>query len=104
VSTNRPAPARSPSPARRAAERRSALPLVYLRHLPAWVPPVVLVALLVAGLAVRGWGGTVALCAVAAFLSWLAFLSWPGRSGRGRIARSVVIACLLGLAALQATR
>jgi hypothetical protein len=104
VSTNRPAPPRSPSPARRAAERRSALPLVYLRHLPAWVPPVVLVALMVTGLAVRGWGGTVALCAVAAFLSWLAFLSWPALAGRARLGRAVSIACLLGLAAFQATR
>jgi hypothetical protein len=104
MSTNRPAPPRPGSAARRAAEQRSALPLVYLRHLPSWVPPVVLVALMVTGLAVRGWGGAVALCAVAAFLSWLAFLSWPALGSRGRLGRVVVSACLLGLAALQATR
>jgi uncharacterized membrane protein YdbT with pleckstrin-like domain len=104
VSTNRPAPPRSGSPARQAAEQRSALPLVYVRHLPPWLPPVVLAALMVAGLAVRGWGGAVALCAVAAFLAWLAYLSWPALGARGRVGRVVVTACLLGLAALQAAR
>jgi hypothetical protein len=104
VSTNQPAPPRPPSSARQAAERRSALPLVYLRHLPTWVLPVLLAAVLVAGLAVRGWGGAVALCVVAAFLGWLAFLSWPALAGRGRLGRAAVVAVLLVAAALQATR
>ncbi len=104
MSTNRPAPSRPPSDARRAAERRSAAPLVYLRQLPTWLPPVVLAVLMVTGLAVRGWGGAVALCAVAAFLGWLAYLSWPALAGRGRLGRAVVIAALLALAAFQATR
>jgi hypothetical protein len=104
VSTNRPAPPRAPSAARQAAERRSALPLIYLRHLPSWLPPVVLAALLVTGLAVRGWGGAVALCAVAAVLGWLAYLSWPSLAARGRLVRGVAIACLLALAAFQAMR
>ncbi len=109
MSSNRPASPRPPSPrkppaARRPAERRSAAPLIYLRQLPAWLPPTVLAALLVAGLAVRGWAGAVMLCAVAAFLGWLAFLSWPRLAGRGRLGRAVVIACLLGLAVLLATR
>jgi O-antigen ligase len=104
VSTKRPASPRGRPGARRAAEQRSALPLAYLRQLPRWVLPVVLVALMVTGLAVRGWGGAAALCVVAAFLSWLAFLSWPSLADRGRLGRAVVIAALLGLAALQATR
>jgi hypothetical protein len=83
---------------------RSAVPLVYLRGLPRWLLPVVLAALLVAGLAVRGWGGAVALCAVAGFLGWLAFLSWPGAAATGRAGRLAVIACLLALAAYQASR
>jgi hypothetical protein len=80
------------------------MPLVYLRHLPSWVPPVVLAALLVTGLVVRGWGGAVALCLVAAFLGWLAYLSWPALGGRGRAGRIAAVACLLALAAFQATR
>jgi hypothetical protein len=78
--------------------------LVYLRHLPRWVPPVVLAALLVAGLAVKGWGGAVALCVVAAFLAWLGYLSWPRLAGAGRFGRVAAVAILLGLAAFQATR
>jgi hypothetical protein len=103
VSTNRTAATR-PSSAREALRRRSALPLAYLRHLPAWLAPTVLAALLVTGLAVKGWPGTVALCAVAAFLGWLAFLSWPTLAGGGRLGRVVTIAALLAVAALQATR
>lgn len=85
-------------------EQRSALPLLYLRGLPRWAPPIVLAALLVTGLAVRGWGGAVALCAVAGFLGWLAFLSWPRAAGAGRAGRVAAIACVLALAAYQASR
>jgi hypothetical protein len=103
VSTNRSVPTQ-PSSGRQGLQRRSALPLAYLRHLPGWLVPTVLAALLVTGLAVKGWPGTVALCAVAAFLGWLAFLSWPTLAGRGRLGRVVTIAGLLAVAALQATR
>jgi hypothetical protein len=104
VSANRPASSRPPSARRQAAERRSAAPLLYLRQLPAWVPPAVLAAFLVAGLAVRGWAGAVLLCVAAAFLGWLAFLSWPGLAVRGRLGRAAAIVLILGLAAFQATR
>jgi hypothetical protein len=91
-------------PPRPAAQRLNAVPLVYLRQLPSWLPPLVLAALFVTGLAVRGWGGAVALGAVAAFLIWLAYLSWPGLGARGRLGRVLAIACVLGLAVFQATR
>jgi hypothetical protein len=80
------------------------MPLLYLRHLPAWVAPMVLAAVLVAGLAVRGWAGAIALCAVAAFLGWLAYLSWPRLAGPGRLGRVVAIVVLLAVAVLMATR
>jgi uncharacterized protein DUF6703 len=95
VSTNRP---------RRAIERRSAMALLYLRGLPRWIAPLVLAALLVAGLALRGWGGAVALCVVAVFLGWLAFLSWPRAAAAGRAGRLAALACVLALAAYQASR
>jgi hypothetical protein len=97
-------PDREPSPARRSAEQRSAAPLLYLRQLPSWLPPIVLAALLVAGLAVRGWVGAAALLVVAAFLSWLAFLSWPRLTALGRLGRAASVALLLALAVVQATR
>jgi hypothetical protein len=92
------------SGARQSVERRSAAPLAYLHQLPAILPPLVLAALLVTGLAARGWIGAAALCVVAAVLGWLAFLSWPGLTSRGRAGRAAAIACVLALGVLQATR
>jgi hypothetical protein len=117
VSTNRPSRGqRRPLPggetlytpgasgARRSVERRSAASLAYLHQLPALVPPLVLGAVLVTGLAVRGWIGAAALCVLAAVLGWLAFVSWPGLSGRGRAGRAAAVVCVLALAVLQGTR
>jgi len=92
------------SPARQAAERRSARPLLYLHQLPTWIAPLVMVALLVCGLAVKGPGGAVALCGVAAVLGWLATISWPRLSATGKLGRILGIALVLALAGLQATR
>jgi hypothetical protein len=92
------------SPARQAAERHSARPLLFLHQLPSWVPPIVLAVLLVVGLAVKGPGGAVALGAVAAILGWLAAVSWPRLSSGGRTGRVLVIAVVAVLSAYQATR
>jgi hypothetical protein len=92
------------SPARQATERRSAKPLMFLYQLPAWVAPLVLVVLLVAGLAAKGPAGAVALCGVAAVLGWLATLSWPQLSATGRLGRVLGVALVLALAGLQASR
>jgi hypothetical protein len=117
VTTNRPARQRvkplprgtslytpGASPVRQAAERRSARPLIYLHQLPAWVAPLVLAALLIAGLAVRGPAGAVALCGVALVLGWLAALSWPRLQLSGRAGRVLAVAVVLAMAGYQATR
>ena len=64
----------------------------------------VLAVLLVVGLAVRGPGGAVALCAVAAVAGWLASVSWPRLPSSGRAGRLLVIAIVVGAAAYQAIR
>jgi hypothetical protein len=92
------------SPVRQAAERRSAKPLLFLHQLPTWVAPLVLVVLLVAGLAMRGPAGAVALCGVAAVLGWLAALSWPRLSASGRLGRVLAVAVVLAVAGYQASR
>jgi hypothetical protein len=92
------------SPARRAAERRSAKPLLYLYQLPTWVAPLVLVVFLVAGLAMHGPAAAAALCVVAAVLAWLAALSWPRLSVGGRFARIIAVAAVLAIAGYQASR
>jgi hypothetical protein len=92
------------SDARRRIERASARPVVFLSQLPRWVVLVVAAGLLVTGLAVKGWIGAAALVLVAAFLSWLAALSWPATDRNGRLLRLAAVAGVLVLAGLQATR
>jgi Family of unknown function (DUF6703) len=92
------------SSTRRALERASARYVAYLHQLPRWLLPMVTAALLVLGLAARGWPGAIALVLVAAFLSWLAALSWPALPARSRLLRAATIACLLAVAAFQAVR
>ncbi|HEY5359454.1 MAG TPA: DUF6703 family protein [Streptosporangiaceae bacterium] len=116
MSTNRPAGRRRPpvrgqplytpdaSRARQSVERRSAAPLLFLRQLPVWLMPLVLVVLLIAGLAVHGIAGALALCGVALVLGWLALVSWPRLSPAGRLARILVLALVLVGAVIQATK
>ncbi|MEO3813806.1 DUF6703 family protein [Sphaerisporangium sp. B11E5] len=87
------------SEARRAVERRSATPLVYLYGLPRWVVPVVLVVLLLAGFAVPDWRGGVAVLPVLGFVVWLAYMSWPSLGRGGRLMRVALGVFLLLLAA-----
>jgi hypothetical protein len=92
------------SAARASAERRSAQPLLFLHQLPVWVAPIAAAVLLIAGLAVRGPVGAVALVLVAGALGWLASVSWPRLSAGGRFGRLLAVVAMLGLAAWQATR
>ena len=75
-----------------------------LHQLPVWLVPLVLAGLLVTGLAVPGWPGAVALVLVAAFLGWLAALSWPKVDRGGRLLRLAAVAGVLVVAIIQATR
>ncbi|GGS48171.1 hypothetical protein GCM10010156_03670 [Planobispora rosea] len=84
---------------RKRIERLSATPMVFLFQLPRWIVPVVLVILLLAGFAVPSfWGGLAALV-VAAFVGWLAYMSWPSLAAKGRILRVALLTFLLLLAA-----
>ncbi|WP_204020132.1 DUF6703 family protein [Sinosporangium siamense] len=83
---------------RAAVERRSAAPMVYLFQLPRWLPPVVLVVLLLVGLAAPSvWGG-LAVLPVLLFVTWLAYTSWPSLGARGRFLRVVLLTFLVLLA------
>jgi hypothetical protein len=95
---------RDASQARRRIEQASARPLVLLHQMPVWLPPVLVAALLVVGLAVPGPVGAVALLLVAGFLGWLAALSWPQTKGSGRLLRVAALGCVLAVAIIQATR
>ena len=92
------------SDSRRRIERSSARALVLLHQQPVWLPPGVVALLLVVGLAVPGWLGAVALILVAAFLGWLAALSWPRVDRGGRLLRLAAVTGVLVVAIIQATR
>jgi hypothetical protein len=89
------------SPTRASVEQRSATPLLWLHQLPTWLLPVLAVALLVAGLAVSGWGGAAALAGLAVVLGWLALLSWPRLSAHGRLLRMAAVAAVLVIAVVR---
>jgi hypothetical protein len=92
------------SRARQTTEQRSAVPLLFLRQLPPWLLPLVLVVLLIAGLALRGPVAAIALAGVALVLGWLALLSWPRLGAGGRLGRCVVVAAVLVVAVIQGLR
>jgi hypothetical protein len=62
----------------------------------------VLAALFILGLAVPGLIGAGALVLVAAFLGWLAAVSWPRLTPSGRLLRVAAIAGMLVIAGIQA--
>ena len=70
--------------------------------MPRWLPPVLAVSLLVAGLAIPSWGGAIALCGLAVLLGWLALVSWPRLPVQGRIMRIAGIAAVLIIAGIRA--
>jgi len=86
---------------RRAIERKSAAPLVFLFQLPRWLVPLVMVGLLLAGLVVADWRGGIAVLPVLGFVTWLAYLSWPSLRVTGRVLRVALIAFLVLLAATR---
>jgi hypothetical protein len=89
---------------REAAERRSRVPLAYLRQMPPWAIPVLSAALLVAGLAIKGPGGAAAIALLLVFLGWLAYVSWPRLDTAGRLLRVIILAGGVALAVWQALR
>lgn len=88
-------------PLRRAVERRSAVPLVWLHRAPRWVAPLLLGVLFVAGLLAPGLAGALCLLPVALFPAWLAYLAWPSLDARQRAPRVLVVAVIAVLAAAR---
>src|ERR1022692_1565019 len=89
---------------RRSLENASAKPIAFLHHMPAWLAPMVITGLFVAGAFAAGWIGAVALCLVAAFIAWLGRPSLAGVCPPGRLLRIAIIALLLVFALWQASR
>ena len=77
-------------------EKASVRPLLVLKSLPSWLVPVLLAAVMVAGLMIPSpWAGLLLLLP-AFFLLWLLLLSWPLLSTTGKLVRVLVILVLVG--------
>ena len=92
------------SETRRAVERFSARPLVFLTQLPRWVLLLIVLGLLISGFAVPGLIGAAPLLLVAILLGWLAYLSWPSINTSGRVLRVLALACMVAIVVWQARR
>ncbi len=86
---------------RRAIERRSAVPLVWLHNAPRWLLPATMALAFVGGLLLSGVAGAVLLVVLAAFFGWLAYLAWPNLRRGERTMRVLVVFTLFVLGLLQ---
>jgi hypothetical protein len=76
---------------RTSIEHASLPVLTRLSRLPKAVPFLVVLALLVAGILVHGWGWLL-LAVGALILAWFLFLTWPALSSAERLMRVAVLA------------
>ena len=110
-----PNPRRSGDPAKRAAasrqtasrprnamSARSRGALVRLAQLPPLVIPGLVLVLMLVGLAAPLAFALPALGLIALFVGWLAYLSWPILTMRGRLTRGLLIGIVLGSAVARA--
>ena len=88
------------SPLRRAIERRSTGPLTWLATRPRWVPLVLVLVLLLAGLLAPPVIGAVCVLVLVLGLLWLTYLAWPKLETSGRLIRLLVVV-LVGYVLVQ---
>lgn len=99
-----PAPKPQPGNSRESLERASIPVLTRLLALPRWIIVVAMGAFLFLGLIQTGnlaWLGGIFLLIVGGFLGWLLALSWPVLTPGRRATRLIVVAAVIGIAALK---
>jgi hypothetical protein len=85
-------------PVRTRIERRAAVVIVWLAHLPRLLPPLVVVLVFGGGLVLPGVVGAVLLLLTATVLGLLSYLAWPSVPARLRLARLVILAGVVAFA------
>jgi hypothetical protein len=86
----------------RTSVEKASLPLLTrLSRLPRAVPFLAVLALLVGGILIPGWGW-VLTALVALFLAWMLYLGWPRLTGVERLMRVAVILLAAAIAVTQA--
>ena len=86
----------------RTSVEKASLPLLTrLSRLPRAVPFLAVLALLVGGILIPGWGW-VLTALVALFLGWMLYLGWPRLTGVERLMRIAVVLLAAAIAVTQA--
>jgi uncharacterized protein DUF6703 len=91
-------PGASGSGARAMVSARSRGILLRLSQLPRLVVPGVMLVLMLVGLSAPLPLALPAFAVIAAFVAWLAYLSWPILDPRARLLRAVMLAVVVGAA------
>ncbi|MEO6019540.1 MAG: DUF6703 family protein [Knoellia sp.] len=89
------------SPLRESLETKSAPVLQTLAALPRAVPFLLVLALMIAGIVISGWGW-ILIAIVTLFLLWLLLLGWPRLSAPERLMRFAVVAIAAAITLTQA--
>lgn len=85
----------------RESVEQASLPAVkWLAGLPRFVPFLVVLGLMVAGILIEGWGW-VFFAVVGLFLAWMLYLGWPRLTTAEKLMRTAILALT---AAVTATR
>ena len=92
---------RSVSTPRERIEHASLPALTWLSRLPRAIPFLAVLALMVAGILVPGWGW-VLLALVLLFLLWVGYLSWPTLDRTNRIMRGTIVLFVAAVTVTQA--
>jgi len=103
--SNNQRPTNPPAGTPRGNLERASIPiLARLLSVPRWLIVVLMGTFLFLGLIQTGglsWLGGIFLLIVGGFLGWLLALSWPVLSPGRRLTRVIVVAAVLGIAALK---
>lgn len=86
---------------RESVERASTPVLTTLSRLPRAVAFLAVLAVMVLGIVMPGWGW-IFLAVVGLFLAWLLLLFWPRLTGAERLMRLAVIALVVAVALVRA--
>lgn len=87
-----------PGPVRQAVERASTPALRRLADLPAWLPFLTMLTLILVGSFLGGPVGAVAVAVAALVIGWLLYLSWPHLRGTERLMRLAVLLLVVAIA------
>ena len=89
-------------PTLRESIETASLPTVKaISGLPRFVPVLVVLALMIGGIVIKGWGW-ILICIVMVFLAWMLYLGWPRLTSSEKLLRSVILLLTAGVTLTRA--